>query len=254
MLKAISPMFDPASAQAAAISEVFVATLAICAVIFAIVTGLIALCLIRFRHREGAEDPPSYFGNRNLEIAWTAIPTLIVAGLFVLTAHGMRLSDPPAKDKPDLIVVSHQWWWEARYPNSPAVVANEIHIPVGSNWLVRLESADVIHDFWVARLGRKIDVVPGLTNYLWLSAAAPGTYDGTCAEYCGAQHSWMRFLVVADPPDKLDEWLRAQSAPAQASAAGIFGQGLKTFQDKTCINCHTIRGISGTSTASATWT
>ena len=70
-------------------------------------------------------------GNRTVEIVWTAIPCVIVVALFVLTARTMSVSDPAPAPEPDLVVTGHQWWWEARYPKSGVVAANEIHIPVG---------------------------------------------------------------------------------------------------------------------------
>jgi cytochrome c oxidase subunit 2 len=156
----------------------------------------------------------------------------------------MRESDPPANREPDLIVIGHQWWWEVRYPQAGVVTANEIHIPVGRKWLVHLESADVIHDFWVPALARKIQMIPGQTNHIWLEADAPGTYDGTCAEYCGAGHSWMRFSVIAESPAAFDAWLREQENTAAMPATDSAQTGLKIFQTMTCINCHSIRGIS----------
>jgi heme/copper-type cytochrome/quinol oxidase subunit 2 len=104
------PIFDPASAPAAAISGLFILVLALCGVILAIIVGMVGVGLIRFRQRPGAAEPPSYFGNRKLEIIWTAGPTLIIVWLFVLTARGMRRSDPSANQPPDLVVISHQWW------------------------------------------------------------------------------------------------------------------------------------------------
>lgn len=124
------------------------------------------------------------------------------------------------------------------------VIANEIHIPAGSKWLVRLESADVIHDFWVPRLAPKMDVVPGNTNHIWLEARVPGQYDGTCAEYCGAQHAWMRFLVVAESPAAFTEWLHAQENAAAIPVMDSARNGLKIFQSMTCVNCHSIGGVS----------
>jgi cytochrome c oxidase subunit 2 len=156
----------------------------------------------------------------------------------------MRQSDPSANQQPDLIVISHQWWWEARYPQTGVVSANEIHIPSGSKWLVRLESADVIHDFWVPQLARKMDVVPGRENHIWLEARAPGEYAGTCAEFCGAQHAWMRFSVIAQSPAEFAAWLREQENPAAIPTADSARNGLKIFQAMTCINCHSIRGVS----------
>lgn len=146
--------------------------------------------------------------------------------------------------QPDLIVIGHQWWWEVHYPQTGVVTANEIHIPVGRQWLVRLESADVIHDFWVPALARKIQLVPGLTNQIWLEANAPGTYDGECAEYCGAEHSWMRFLVVAESPVAFNMWLHGQENAAAIPAMDSAQTGLKIFQTMSCINCHSIRGVS----------
>src|SRR5471032_497537 len=183
MPASFSPIFDNAWSQAAAISDLFKVVLVICGVILLIVTSMVGVSLIRFRQQAGAAEPRPFFGNRKLEIIWTVGPTLIVICLFVLTARGLRQADPPANQPPDLIVIGHQWWWEVRYPQTGVVTANEIHIPVGRKWLVRLESADVIHDFWVPALARKMQMIPGLTNHIWLEANAPGTYDGTCAEY-----------------------------------------------------------------------
>jgi cytochrome c oxidase subunit 2 len=179
-----------------------------------------------------------------LEIIWTVGPTLIVICLFALTARGMRQSDPPANQEPDLIVIGHQWWWEIRYPGTGVTTANEIHIPVGRKFLVRLESADVIHDFWVPALARKIQLIPGQTNHIWLAADAVGTYGGECAEYCGAQHAWMRFSVIAESPAAFDAWLREQEKSAAIPASDSTQNGLKIFQTLTCINCHSIRGVS----------
>ncbi|HEY5068925.1 MAG TPA: cytochrome c oxidase subunit II [Candidatus Acidoferrum sp.] len=244
MSTSFSPIFDTASSQAAAISGLFKVVLVICGVILVIVTSMVGVSLIRFRQRTGEGEPRPYFGNRKLEIIWTVGPTLIIIWLFVLTARGMRQSDPPANRQPDLIVIGHQWWWEVRYPQTGVVTANEIHIPVGQKWLVRLESADVIHDFWVPALARKIQMIPGLTNHIWLEADAPGKYDGTCAEYCGAEHSWMRFSVIAESSSSFDAWLRGQENPAAIPAIDSVQSGLKIFQTMTCVNCHSIRGVS----------
>jgi cytochrome c oxidase subunit 2 len=191
------PVFNPTSPEARAISELFLAVLVICGVILAIVTGLVAYSLVRSRAQPGAGEPRQVFGNHRLEILWTVVPVLVLMWILALTVRAMRISDPSGNDPPDLIVIGHQWWWEVRYPNRSAVTANEIHIPAGERLSVQLESADVIHDFWAPQLGRKMDMIPGLTNHIWLQADKPGTYLGACAEYCGAEHAWMRFLVVA---------------------------------------------------------
>ena len=175
---------------------------------------------MRFRWREGEADPHQLAGNKTIEIIWTAIPCVIVVALFALTARTMSLSDPPPAPTPDLVVIGHQWWWEARYPKSGVVAANEIHIPVGKALSVRLDSADVLHEFWVPELARKITAVPGHPNHIWIEADKPGTYLGICSEFCGTQHAWMHFLIVAEPQAEFDAWEKAQLQPAATPAGG----------------------------------
>lgn len=233
--------FAPSSPFAAAIAHLFAVTVGVCAVIGLGVTAAIVYSLVAFRARPGADDPPQLTGNRKLEILWTVVPLGIVTGLFVMTLETMAQSDPPPSRAPDLTVIGHQWWWEVRYP-SGVVTANEIHVPAGRPLLLRLESADVIHDFWVPQLARKIDAVPGHPNWLWMSADTPGAYGGTCAEYCGAQHAWMRLLVLAEPAAEFDAWQRAQLVPAAAPVSGASVRGERLFRDQACGNCHALAG------------
>ena len=139
------------------------------------------------------------------------------------------------------MIRGHQWWWEVVYPNG-IVTANEIHIPVGTKLKVLLESADVVHSFWVPRLGRKLDVVPNHQNYLWLQADEPGRFMGACAEFCGNQHAKMRILVVAQEPADFDAWLAAQAEPAQVPKTELAKAGLDYLEQAPCGNCHTVRG------------
>src|SRR5258708_1253087 len=168
LLAIVDPVLSPASPQAQALSQLFVVTLFVCGVIFVIVLALVFLCLVRFRKRAGDAEPKEVDGNEKLEISWTLASILILVGLFALTVRAMQIADPAPDKPPDLTVIGHQWWWEVRYPDG-TVAANEIHIPVQSNLLVRLEAVDVIHDFWVPQLGRKMDVVPGHPNMIWMS-------------------------------------------------------------------------------------
>lgn len=101
-------------------------------------------------------------------------------------------------------VTAHQWWWEVSYPGQPrpgAPTVNEIHIPAGVPVDVHLSSADVIHSFWVPRLGGKMDAIPGRTTIIRIQADAPGVYHGVCAEFCGTQHAHMQLTVHAHLSD-----------------------------------------------------
>ena len=243
-LSGVLRVFEPDSPQARAIFDLGIIAIIILGLIFAVVAAIIVYALMRFRWREGEPDPNQLAGNKRVELIWTAIPCAIVVVLFALTARTMSVSDPPPAPEPDLVVIGHQWWWEARYPKSGVVAANEIHIPVGKALSIRLDSADVLHEFWVPELARKITTVPGHPNHIWLEADQPGTFLGVCSEFCGTEHAWMRFLVVAEPQEQFDAWERAQLQPAARAADGVAAKGLALFLSMSCVNCHAINGTT----------
>jgi cytochrome c oxidase subunit II len=240
-LAAINPVLSPASPQARALSDLFVVTLIVCAVILLIVAGLIAWCVARFRKCNRAE-PPQVAGNTKFEVSWTLASVLVLIFLFVLTVRAMRISDPPIEREADVTVIGHQWWWEVRYANG-TVTANEIHIPTQSDVLVRVDSADVIHSFWVPQLGRKMDAIPGHPNHLWIRADQAGEYSGSCSEFCGAQHAWMRIRVLAQSPEQFRDWNSQLAFPAKVPATQAALRGEQVFRENTCVKCHSIRGV-----------
>lgn len=230
----------PQSPPVQAIADLFGGYLILAAILFLIVAGLVGYSLVRYRARSGAPEPPRNFGSRKLEITWTAIPLAIVIVLFGLTVRTMALVDAPRdpSQAADLVLRGHQWWWEARYPNG-ADTAAEIHIPAGRRLLARLESSDVIHDFWAPELGRKMDAVPGRPGYIWLEADTPGTYTGRCAEFCGKQHAGMRFEIVAEPDAAFSAWVQHQGeAPGEPAGAAV--EGARVFQERKCGECHAV--------------
>ena len=241
-------VLNPSSALATPIWHLFWIVGIVMAVVFALVTILVLLACIRFRSKKDAPIPQQRYGRAKLEIAWTVAPFLVLLFIFVVTIRAMQASDPTPSpgEQPDLVIIAHQWWWEAHYPGANVIAANEIHIPVGERWLVRLESADVIHDWWVAALGPKMDAIPGHPNFFWLEADSIGHYSGTCAEYCGAEHAGMRILVIAQSANQFAAWekLQREQAPGASNGGGDAEEGAKLFQQLTCASCHAITGIS----------
>jgi cytochrome c oxidase subunit II len=242
MLK--NSLFSPASPQAQSITHLSVFVGIVMLAILVLITALVLYAVVRFRRRPGAPEPRQVFGNSRLEKTWTIGALVTVTIIFVFTIRTMRSSDrsPAPGEKPNLVIIAHQWWWEARYPESGVVTANEIHIPLDKAWLVRLESADVIHDWWVPDLGRKIDAIPGHPNHFWIQADNVGTYLGTCAEYCGAEHAWMRIRVIAQPEAEFKAWEQNQLEVPPTPTSGAAAQGNKLFDNLTCVNCHTVAG------------
>jgi cytochrome c oxidase subunit II len=133
-------------------------------------------------------------------------------------------------------VIGHRWWWEIRYPDKDGRLhdANEIHIPVNRPVLVHVTTDDVIHSFWVPRLAGKIDAIPGIVNRLRIKAERAGVYRGICAEFCGAQHARMGFLVEAHEEDELRARLDTLSARAVPDSTGP-----QAFQEH-CAACHSL--------------
>jgi cytochrome c oxidase subunit 2 len=211
--------------------------------------GLIGLSLLRFRAK-GDALPRQSFGSHTAEVFWTLPPLIIVLSLGVASARLIySISVAPTREasptqSPDIVVIGHQWWWEVRYPTSGAITANEIHVPIGKKLCVQVDSADVIHSFWLPQLGPKLDMVPGQHNFLWLQADQAGTFDGACSEFCGDQHAWMRFIVVAESEAQYQDWLVEQAKPAQMPEGAVALAGRSFVVSQTCLNCHEIRGTN----------
>ena len=243
----VTNIFRPLSTPAQAIHEVSLLVLAICAGIFLVVGGLLAYTVVRFRWRPGDEghEPPQIYGSNQLEFAWTVIPIVTVFVLFLATArtiYDVQGAAPPA-DALNVTVVGHQWWWEIRYPELGIITANELHVPVSESvkarpTFLKLESADVVHSFWVPQLAGKTDVIPNRENRMWIEPTQPGTYVGNCAEYCGMQHAHMLLRVIVHPPGDFEKWTAAQRQPPVDDPQARAGRDV--FFATACINCHSI--------------
>src|SRR5208283_4340400 len=217
-------------------------------IILAIVIAAFILAVFVFSSRVGEAAPTSAASSDlGLEIAWTLGPTLVLLMISVPTIRTIFRSQPAVAPAGalEIKVVAHQWWWEFDYPDG-AKASNEMHIPVNRPIRLELESADIIHSFWVPQLGGKRDVVPGQINELTFVATIPGMYPGQCAEFCGLSHANMRFRTFVDSPDDFASWDRAQLAGPVATPASDLtaSSGAKVFADSPCTTCHMIQGIS----------
>ena len=245
---AIGHFFDQLNAssseEAHDINHLFNQFLVLSLVIFAIVCFMTIVGAVKYHSSRRKGEPRQTFGNTKLEITWTVLPLIAVTVFFFLTLSVMKKTNRsfPEDQIPDVVIVAHQFWWDMRYPKYHVVTANELHIPVGKKLLMRVESADVIHSWWVPDLGRKIDAIPGRTNHIWINAAVAGEYEGACSEYCGAEHAWMRIKVVAESEEDFNKWIVRQQKVPQTPADSLSGMGARMFQKMTCANCHTIAG------------
>ena len=242
----------PASTSAKAITDLMWGFSGVAGLGFVVVEAILLYTIFRFKHKDDAQLtkatlPKQVEGNRLLEIIWTIIPAVLLLIIFIYTvstlwAIKVRPSQiPPDTQVVNINVIGHQWWWEFRYPDLGITTAQELHVPVDSLVFITVDSADVIHSFWVPQMGGKIDVIPGHLNQTWFQPTHIGRYVGECSEYCGTEHAHMRLDLVVESPDDYATWVRQQQAPIP-SFTGEAAEGEKVFMNGMCSTCHTING------------
>ena len=231
---------------AAQLEELFMLIFWAALFVFVVVGGGLVFTVIRYRQKPGDTSlPPQIHGHRNLEIAWTIAPILVLIVIAIPSIDAIfALANSPDKDSLTVNVTGHQWWWEFDYADEGIVTANELHIPANTVVNLNIGSTDVIHSFSVPKLQGKIDAVPGHSNFLWIEADEPGTYLGQCLEFCGESHANMRFVVIADSAEDFDKWKADQRAPANVPT-GRAVLGSQLFLSKGCIACHKIDSGGG---------
>jgi cytochrome c oxidase subunit II len=254
LLARLSPtnIFAPASTPSDYLYDVALLVLAVTAAIFLVVGGMLVYVAVKYRRRFGdTSEPLQVYGSRQLELAWTVLPVLIVMVLFLSSArviHAVQDAQKP-DDAIEVTAVGHQFWWEYRYPQYGFVTANELHIPVSdprhpTPTFITLLSADTDHDFWVPRLAGKTDLIPNHPNFTWMEPHETGLYLGQCNEYCGTSHARMLLRVYVQPRQEFDRWVKAQQQtdwPPEGLSHDAT-EGRKVFERTACINCHAIAG------------
>ncbi|HTI14120.1 MAG TPA: cytochrome c oxidase subunit II [Dictyobacter sp.] len=224
--------------------------LVVASIVFVVVEGILLFAIFRYRERPGMPNPRQIHGNMKLELAWTAVPTVVLFIVLFFTIRGVLQvapeAEPASANTVEVTAVGHQWWWEFHYDKYNITTADSLHVPVGTDIHVNLFSNNVIHSFWVPQLTGKTDVIPGHNNTKWFIANKVGTYIGECAEYCGTQHANMRFNVIVETPDQFQTWISAQQKAAVAPAPGsLAAQGQALFKQQ-CTTCHGIIGVDAT--------
>lgn len=183
---------DPAGPRADAIAILWWIMLIGAAVIFVMTTIALALAVMPSTRK--------HLSPRFLVIwAGLIIPGGILAALVIaaFTLGETLRTHASAPARAEVHVMAHQWGWEFRHGDTDQITRDIAYIPAGHDIDFLVTSRDVVHSFWVPRLGGKIDAIPGHVNRIRLHANAEGTYRGVCAEFCGTGHAVMQFTVIA---------------------------------------------------------
>jgi len=215
--------------------------------VFVAVVAFMAYCVFRFHHKEGrrADYNPE---NKRLEW-WLSVGTGV--GVAAMLAPGLvvwhQFVTVPA-DATEVEVMGQQWQWSFRLPGKDGqlgtsdvrniapdnpmglnrddphaqddvVIENgDLHLQMGKPVKVLLRSVDVLHDFYVPEFRAKMDMVPGMVTYFWITPIRTGTFDVLCAELCGAAHYQMRAKVIVDEEREYHAWLEQQKTFAELSS------------------------------------
>jgi len=227
------------SPNADQIDSLYKIILYIAAVVFVGVEGALIYSVFKFRAKRN-KVAAQIHGNTRLEIGWTVGAALILVILTVVTfvklpsiinppnstASGSFLSaslnqpTPPNGKKLTVCVQGRQYIWRYTYGNQCLNDAfasklpysyQQMVVPAGVTVILDIQSTDVIHSWWIPKLGGKVDAVPGYTTYTWFKAPKPGViYPGQCAQLCGRQHAYMTARVKVVTPAQYTQWASSQ--------------------------------------------
>jgi cytochrome c oxidase subunit 2 len=251
----------------------------VCAVIGVIVFGIMIYSLVHHRKSRGFV-PATFHDHRKLEVVWTVIPFLILVGLAIPATKVLISLEDASESDITIKVVGSQWKWQYQYLDQGisffsnlSTPYNQINnqvkkgqwyllevdkplvLPVNKKIRFLVTSTDVVHSWWVPRLGVKRDAIPGFMHESWAKIEKPGMYRGQCTELCGINHGFMPIVVKAVTEGEFNNWVTQQPKTNDVYAAAVtsptkqttktqaellsFGQ---TVYEQYCGACHMADG------------
>ena len=270
--------FTPVASNWGNIDDTLIITLAITGLAFVIIGLFMAYTLIRYRHREGQR---AHYEPENKKLEWW-LTGLTSVGIVAMLAPGLVVYSDfihPPEHAANVEIVGQQWQWSFRYPGEDGqlgtadtrhidvgnpfgldpedphgqddrlVQGGRLHLPLGQPVKFLMRSKDVLHNFYVPQFRAKMDMVPGLVSYIWMTPTKTGEFEILCAELCGLGHFNMRGKVVVESPEAFRTWLDAQPTFARSlhrdSRAGLVQQGQQLALSSGCLACHSVDGSPG---------
>ena len=205
------------------------------------VLGLLAYACIRYR-ADRNPVPSRRTHNSVLEIAWTAIPVLILVVIAIPSFQLLYFMDLAVNPERTLKAIGRQWYWSYEYPDQGNFtfdaymvadqdlqpgqmrlfdVDNPVVLPVETDIRLLTTASDVIHSWAMPALGVKMDAVPGRINETWLRIERPGVYYGQCSELCGDYHAFMPIKIVAVSKEEFETWTQQAQEQFARADGGI---------------------------------
>ncbi len=249
-----------ASSQAKQVDTFYDVLIGASVPVFVAVTAVVLYCCYQFRLRPGEEDMdgPPIHGNTRLEVIWTTIPALMMLALCsyaYVELHNAEKAPAAAQRELHVRVVGQQFTWTFYYPPAQGrgkeIASPQLYLPKGRSVKFKVQTKDVLHDFWVPAFRWKIDAVPGVNTGYRVTPTRLGSYPVVCAELCGLGHAVMRQTAHVVPEAEFEDWLAKKGGPGGATGGGgkaAAPDGKALFAANGCGGCHTFAaaGSSGT--------
>jgi cytochrome c oxidase subunit 2 len=230
---------DQASKERERIDLVFWFTTAICIFVFALVASVSLYAVVKFRARpDDDSDGLPIHGHTGLEIAWTAVPAVLVTAIGILSAVVLAQNGRSSTDDALRVeVTGRQFTWTFTYPDAGGLTSSTLRLPVDRSAELAISAVDVIHSFWVPQFGQKQDAVPGQVNDLVVTPTKLGEFPVICTELCGLGHAFMRSKAVVMEPQRFEAWLSQRRN--EMGGRGGENAGRAVFEESGCGSCHT---------------
>lgn len=232
-----------AGKEADRIGFVFWFTTGIAIFVFALVAAVSVYVLWKFRAPPGdmSDGPPTH-GHTGLEIAWTAVPAVLVTAIAIVSAVVLAQNSSAGRSPLVVKVIAQQFAWQFQYPGGKTY--GQLRLPLGQHTKLEVTSKDVIHSFWVPELAQKQDAVPGQVNPLVVTPTRAGTFPVICTELCGLGHAIMRTSAIVMPRDAFAAWMKSEQSGG--GGAGGAADAAAIFKSSGCGACHTLAAAGAT--------
>jgi len=223
-----------ASEQMDRIEFVYWFATVICIGIFALVSAVIIYSVMAFRAQPDDEtDGPPIHGHTGLEVVWTIVPAVLVVAIGIVSAVVLSQNGDAGTNPYRIKVFAQQFAWRFEYPDAKGLKSSELVLPLGRSVRFEMESADVIHSFWIPQMGQKQDLVPGLRTSIVVTPKREGTFSLVCTELCGLGHATMRAPVRVLGQAAFDAWVKERQSGDSGGDPGA-----ATFASAGCGGCH----------------
>ena len=241
------PIAPQASNISGRVDSVFLFIFVLCAIFLVLITASLIYFVVRYnkkRHPRGEDIA----GNTWLEIAWTAIPTVLFLAMFLYGWTNFSYMREVPREAMVIEVTGRQWAWSFKYPNGKQT--SDLYLAADRPVKLELRSLDMIHGFFIPAFRIKQDVVPGKENYTWFAPTQLGSFDIECTVICGISHAIMLSKAVVIPVEEFVKWyagneetpLISKKKPPSSATGAMRDPAVNLLNRNMCLSCHSLDG------------